>query len=124
LPGSQSALDSMSASQCRMARAGIGWTVRELAAAAKMSADTIVRFETGQTLRPRTVDAIRATLEAAGVEFTNGDAPGVRLRKTRRKRTRAIDGLAQAEKERGVLPTHRPVPVKAGRSAPKARPRK
>jgi hypothetical protein len=24
--------------------------------------------------------AIRAALEAAGVEFTNGDAPGVRLR--------------------------------------------
>jgi hypothetical protein len=27
------------------------------------------------------VAAIRTTLEAAGVEFTNGDAPGVRLRK-------------------------------------------
>jgi hypothetical protein len=27
-----------------------------------------------------TVAAIRAALEAAGVEFTNGDAPGVRLR--------------------------------------------
>ncbi len=24
---------------------------------------------------------VRAALEAAGVEFTNGDAPGVRLRK-------------------------------------------
>lgn len=31
--------------------------------------------------RPRTLDAIRVALEAAGVEFTNGDAPGVRLRK-------------------------------------------
>ena len=28
--------------------------------------------------------AVRATLEAAGVEFTNGDAPGVRLRKEER----------------------------------------
>lgn len=28
----------------------------------------------------RTVDAITKALEAAGVEFTNDDAPGVRLR--------------------------------------------
>jgi hypothetical protein len=27
------------------------------------------------------LDAIRAALEAAGIEFTNGDGPGVRLRK-------------------------------------------
>ena len=27
------------------------------------------------------VAAIRDTLEAAGIEFTNGDAPGVRIRK-------------------------------------------
>ena len=29
----------------------------------------------------RTVASIRAALEAAGVEFTNGDEPGVKLRK-------------------------------------------
>ena len=29
----------------------------------------------------RTSEAIRRTLEYAGVEFTNGDAPGVKLRK-------------------------------------------
>jgi len=29
----------------------------------------------------RTLVAVAAALEAAGVEFTNGDAPGVRLRK-------------------------------------------
>jgi hypothetical protein len=27
------------------------------------------------------VDAVRRALEAAGVEFTNGEGPGVRLRK-------------------------------------------
>ena len=32
---------------------------------------------------PEAVADIRAALEAAGVEFTNGDAPGVRLRKKR-----------------------------------------
>jgi hypothetical protein len=30
---------------------------------------------------PATLDAIRRTFEYAGFEFTNGDAPGLRLRK-------------------------------------------
>ena len=67
--------------QCRMARAAVGWGVRELAAAAKVSVDTVVRLEKGEVLKERTVDAIRRALETAGVEFTNGEQPGVRLRK-------------------------------------------
>jgi len=70
----------MNAVQCKMARAAVGIGVRELAAAAKVSPDTVARLERGEQLRERTVDAIRAALEAAGVEFTNGDQPGVRLR--------------------------------------------
>lgn len=66
--------------QSRMARAAVGWGVRDLAAAAKVSPDTIARLERGESLYPRTVEAIRAALEAMGVEFTNGEAPGVRLR--------------------------------------------
>jgi hypothetical protein len=30
------------------------------------------------------VDAVRRALEAAGIEFTNGDQPGVRLKSTAR----------------------------------------
>jgi transcriptional regulator with XRE-family HTH domain len=67
--------------QCRMARAAVGIGVRELADAAKVSTNTITRLERGEPLRERTVDAIRAALEAAGVQFTNGDEPGVKLRK-------------------------------------------
>lgn len=63
-----------------MARAGLGLGVRELAAAADVSTNTIARLERGESLYPRTIEVIRAALEAAGVEFTNGDAPGVRLR--------------------------------------------
>jgi transcriptional regulator with XRE-family HTH domain len=68
--------------QCKMARAATGLGVRELAEASKVSADTIVRFEKGEALRPRTIDALRAALEAAGVEFVaeNGGGPGVRLK--------------------------------------------
>jgi hypothetical protein len=66
-----------------MARSAIGLGVRELAAAADVSPETVVRFEGGETLRARTIAAIRAALEAAGVEFIaeNGGGAGVRLRK-------------------------------------------
>jgi transcriptional regulator with XRE-family HTH domain len=66
-----------------MARAAIEMGVRQLAEAAKVSTNTITRFEGGELLRERTVDAIRAALEAAGVIFVeeNGEGPGVRLRK-------------------------------------------
>ena len=54
--------------------------VRELADMAKVSTNTITRFERGEPLKERTRDAIRAALESGGVEFTNGDQPGVRLK--------------------------------------------
>jgi transcriptional regulator with XRE-family HTH domain len=68
--------------QCRMARAALGLGVRELALAAKVSTDTVARFERGDELKERTVDALQRAFEAAGVEFTNGDQPGVRLTRT------------------------------------------
>jgi transcriptional regulator with XRE-family HTH domain len=73
----------MNAAQCRMARAALQIGVRELADAAKVSPSTITRLEAGDELKERTVAAIRAALESAGVEFIpeNGGGPGVRLRK-------------------------------------------
>ena len=46
---------------------------------AKVAASTISRLEAGETLQPRTVEAIQRALEKAGVEFINGAKPGVRL---------------------------------------------
>ena len=71
----------MKAVQSKMARAALGLGVRELAELAKVSPDTIARLERGEALRDRTVEDIKRALEAAGVEFTNGDQPGVKLRK-------------------------------------------
>lgn len=70
--------------QCRMARAALGIGIRELAAMAEVSPNTVSRFERGEALYGRTVDALQAALEAAGVIFIqeNGEGPGVRLRKT------------------------------------------
>jgi transcriptional regulator with XRE-family HTH domain len=57
--------------QCRMARAAIGWGVRDLAAKAGVSVSTVVRFENEQAEPIRvTVEAIQRVLEAEGVEFT------------------------------------------------------
>jgi transcriptional regulator with XRE-family HTH domain len=70
----------MIAEQCRAGRALLNMTVKELAARARVATDTIVRFENsvGMPLKPRTVDAIKAALEAGGVEFPEGG--GVRPR--------------------------------------------
>jgi predicted transcriptional regulator len=73
----------MTPAQCRMARAALEIGVKELAEKASVSTNTIVRLERGEALRPRTLAAIRAALESAGVIFVegNGEGPGVRLRK-------------------------------------------
>ncbi|WP_246680469.1 MULTISPECIES: transcriptional regulator [unclassified Mesorhizobium] len=67
--------------QCRMARAALGWGVLDLSQQAKISTQTIVRFERGEALKQTTVDLIRSTFESAGIEFIpeNGGGPGVRL---------------------------------------------
>ncbi len=70
-----------------MARAALGWGVRDLAAEAKVAVETVTRLERGETLRERTADDIRIALEKFGVIFVeeNGEGPGVRLKKGKRK---------------------------------------
>ncbi|WP_445730615.1 helix-turn-helix domain-containing protein [Methylocystis sp. IM2] len=65
-----------------MARVATGLGIRELAQLAQVAPNTISRLEAGEELKPRTVAAIRAALETAGVEFieANGGGPGVRLK--------------------------------------------
>ncbi len=74
----------MFAVQCKMARTALGWSVKDLATAASVSTNTVVRFERGEVLKPRTVIDIRQVLENAGVVFLDGEyagngGPGVRL---------------------------------------------
>jgi transcriptional regulator with XRE-family HTH domain len=66
--------------QCRAGRALLNWSQEELAKRARVAKQTLADFERGaRSPYPRTLADIRSALEAAGVEFTNGDAPGVRL---------------------------------------------
>lgn len=69
--------------QCRAARALLGWSQSDLGEKASVARKTLADFEGGKKKRPyaRTLADVRAALEAAGVEFTNGDAPGVRIKK-------------------------------------------
>ncbi len=62
----------------------MGWSQGDLAGAANVARQTVVDFERGaRTPYPNNLAAIRAALEAAGVEFIaeNGGGAGVRLRK-------------------------------------------
>jgi transcriptional regulator with XRE-family HTH domain len=63
-----------------MARAGVEWSIRELARRSGVGVTTITRFEKGHSMPIRgNISALRRTFEAAGVEFRNGD--GLRVRK-------------------------------------------
>ena len=66
--------------QCRAARALINWSTQQLASQADVGVNTVNRFEGGQDARLSSVDKMRRALEAAGVAFTNGGEPGVKLR--------------------------------------------
>jgi transcriptional regulator with XRE-family HTH domain len=101
----------MNAAQCRMARAALQLGVRELAAKAKVSPATIVRFEASGELRERTVDAIQRALEAAGVIFVdgNGEGSGIQIRKFRHgdivrlKQAGSIAGIKIKKGQTGIV---------------------
>jgi transcriptional regulator with XRE-family HTH domain len=67
---------------CRMARAALNWGIREVAKRTGISQTTVNRFEKGLA---KTNAATRATIqrvfERAGIEFLNGDEPGVKLKR-------------------------------------------
>ncbi len=70
-----------------MARAALGWTVRDLAKAAGLHRNTVSNLEVGRYAGDaKTLAIIERVLKEAGVEFIdeNGGGPGVRLRKRQR----------------------------------------
>ena len=79
----------MKAIQLKMARAAVGWGVRELAKKAGVTANTVTRIENGADAKQSTMDRLQHALEAAGIEFIqeNGGGPGVRLRKRQQKKS-------------------------------------
>lgn len=78
----------MTPEQLKMARAALGWGVRELGKKAKITANTISRIENGADAKSSTLIALTQALEAAGVVFIpeNGGGAGVRLRKPKARK--------------------------------------
>ena len=68
--------------QCRAARGLLGISQMQLCELAGITHKPLVDFERGKT-NPyaSTLERICAALESGGVEFTNDDTPGVRLKK-------------------------------------------
>jgi transcriptional regulator with XRE-family HTH domain len=67
--------------QCRAARGLLNWTQQKLAEVAEVRISAVISFERNWRVATlETIQAMRLTLEAAGVEFTNGDEPGVKLK--------------------------------------------
>lgn len=70
--------------QIRSARAALGWSLLDLAENSGVSLSTIRRAE-AETNVPKTtapnLEALKSTLEAAGIEFigTPEDGPGIRI---------------------------------------------
>jgi transcriptional regulator with XRE-family HTH domain len=76
---------SITPAQCRAARALLDWSQEHLSEKSGVGAKTIVDFEQGKRSPfARTIRDLQEALEAAGIEFTNGDAPGLRLKARRR----------------------------------------
>jgi predicted transcriptional regulator len=74
--------------QIKAARALLGWSQEDLAATADVSVPTVKRLEAADGLlggRKDTALKLTGALERAGIEFTNGMGPGVRVRKIGRK---------------------------------------
>jgi transcriptional regulator with XRE-family HTH domain len=73
----------MNVTQCKMARAGLGWSLDDLADHSGMARRSVARFEAGENVRPETVAALQAAMIAAGVAFTNGGGRiGVTVRRS------------------------------------------
>jgi transcriptional regulator with XRE-family HTH domain len=73
----------VTSAQLRAARGLLNWTVRDMAEKSGVHRNTVTRIETDTTAPGHALSAIRAALEAAGVEFIaeNGGGAGVRIRK-------------------------------------------
>ena len=79
----------MSPVQIRMARAALGWGVRDLAKRAGLAPNTVSRFENGHGARVETLVLIEQALANQGIVFLDPDdrgGPGVRVARVYRDR--------------------------------------
>jgi len=64
----------ITAQHLRMARAGLGWTLLDLAKRSGVNPNTISRYEAGQEGMSAKLRKLEAIFRAAGVVFSEGEA--------------------------------------------------
>ena len=70
----------ISPEQVRMARAALGWSVRDLASKVGVSGNTVSRFENGGDARGSTLSRVQRTFESEGITFLDDTGSGVGVR--------------------------------------------
>jgi transcriptional regulator with XRE-family HTH domain len=71
----------MKPTQCRMARAGLGWSVDDLERHSGISRRTVLRFEAGEKVKLETVERLRSALANGGALFVDVEGrPGVTVK--------------------------------------------
>ncbi|MEP3277044.1 MAG: helix-turn-helix transcriptional regulator [Stappiaceae bacterium] len=72
----------MNVSQCKMARAALGWGIRDLAKYSGVAVSTISRYEAGENINLRSYEALMNAIDVAGIQFIpeNGGGAGVRFK--------------------------------------------
>ena len=97
----------MTPSQCRMARAGLLWTLRDLSEKSGVSVATITRFEADDGQKRRTnrtnLTALQRAFEASGAVFVedNDGFIGVKVKKYSNK---FADEKSEDDAARGYYP--------------------
>lgn len=74
--------------QIRAACGMLKWSARELADASGLSLSTVKRMQAVDdvpSVGAKSLESIQRTLEEAGVGFTNGEEPGVKMKKKMEK---------------------------------------
>lgn len=91
----------MNGIQCRMARAGLGWSAEALSGQSGVPIDVLARFERGETVTPRIDAILRDVFEGAGVIFEDEGqmvegGPGVRLERVQTDEGKRPEELSSA----------------------------
>lgn len=92
--GERMNVPKVTGAQIRAGRALLRWSASDLARQSSLGVNTVRRAEASDgttTLTTANELAIRRALEDAGVEFTNGNRPGVRLSEAAAERARESD---------------------------------
>lgn len=66
--------NTMNATQSRMARAALRWSWADLATKSGVNRITVSRFEKGDKVSDKSLDAMQSAMEAAGVQFSRKGA--------------------------------------------------